>query len=66
VNNMESVHIFQPTRNTSQLNNSSVRLLRDQARTYELGAVCMLIPLDELVDVSMLHPLGNQSKAVFV
>ena len=32
--------------------------------TYELGAVNVPIPLDESVDVSVFHPLRNQSKSV--
>ena len=44
----------------------SVRLFRDQVITYELGAVHVLIFLDEFIDVSVFHPLGNQSKPVFV
>jgi len=53
----EVVHILQPICNTSQLSGSSVVLLRDQATTYELDAVYIPIPLDELVDVPVFHPL---------
>jgi len=63
---MEFMHILQATRNTSHLNGSSVRLLQDQVSTYKLSAVYMPVPLDELVNVSVLHPLGNESKPVFV
>jgi len=63
---MEVMHILQATRNTSQLNGSSVGLMRDQMTTYKLGAVYILVPLDELIDVSVLHPLGNESKSVFI
>ena len=63
---MEFMHICHATRNASQLNGSSVRLLRDRVATYELGAVYMLIPLDEIVDVSIFHPLGDESKPVFI
>jgi len=62
---MEFMHILQATRNASQLDGSSVRLLRDQVTTYKFGAVYLLLLLDELVDVSVVHPLGNKSKSVF-
>ena len=62
---METVHILQPIRNTSQLNGTSVRLSQGRVTTYKLGAVLILIPLDELVNVSVLHPLGNESEPVF-
>jgi len=65
MNYTEFMHILQAIRNASQLNGSSVRLLQDQITTYKLGAVYMPIPLDELVDVSVLHPLRNESKSVF-
>ena len=63
---MEFVHVLQAACNTSQLNGSSVRLVRDRVTTYKFGAVYMPIPLDELVYVSVVHPLGNQSEPVFV
>ena len=66
VNYMEFMHILQATCNASQLNGSSVTLLRDQMITYKLGAVYMPVPLDELVNVSVLQPLGNESKSVLV
>jgi len=67
VYHVEVVHVLQATRNVSQLNSRlSVMLLRGWVTTYKLGAVYILIPLDELVDVSVLHPLGNESKSLFV
>jgi len=63
---VEVVHILQPIRNARQLNNSSVRLLRDQATTYKLDAVYKPTSLDKLIYVPVLHPLGNQSKPVFI
>ena len=66
MNDMEFMHIFQPTRNASQLNSPLARLLRDQVATYKLGAVYISISLDELVDVSVFHPLGNESEPVLV
>jgi len=33
--------------------------------TYEFNAVNILIPLDELVDVPIFHPLRDKSKPVF-
>ena len=59
------MHIFQAIRNVSQLDSISVRPLRDQVTTYKLGAVYMSIPLNEFVDVSIFHPLGNHRKPVF-
>ena len=61
----EVMHILQTVRNINQLNSTLVRLLRGQAATYELSAVGVPIPLDELVDIPILHPLRNQSESVF-
>jgi len=63
---VEVVHILHPICNTSQLDGSSARLLRNQMTTYKLDAVYMPIPLDELVYVPILHPLGNESEPVFI
>jgi len=41
-------------------------LLQDQVTTYKLDAVYILIPLNKLIDVPMLHPLGNESKPVLI
>ena len=61
------VHVLQAIRNAGQLNGRpSAMLMQDRVTTYELGAVYMPIPLNELVDVSVLHPLGNESKLFFV
>jgi len=60
------MHVLQAIRDTGQLNGTSVGLLRDQATTYELAAVYVPIPFNELVDVAIIHPLRNQSKPVFV
>jgi len=57
MNHVELMHILQPIRNVNQLNGTSVGLLRDQVRTYELGAIHTRIPLNKLVDISMVHPL---------
>jgi len=66
VDNTEAMHILQATGNPSQLNGMSARFLRDRVKTYELGAVRMPIPLNELIDISVFHPLGNQREPVFV
>ena len=63
---MEVVHILQAVRNVSQLNSTSVVSLRCQVITHKLNAVCVPVPLDEFIDVSVFHPLGNQNKSVFV
>jgi len=55
----EVVHVFQAIRNTSQLSGTLVSPLRDQGATHKLNAVHMLICLNELIDVSVFHPLGN-------
>ena len=60
------MHVPQTIRNASQLNGGSVRQLRGQVAKYELGAVYMPISPNEFVDVSVFHPLGNQSGPVFV
>ena len=59
------MHILQAIRNASQLDRISARLLWGQVATYKLRAVYMPAPLDELVDVSVFHPLGNHRKPVF-
>ena len=61
----EVVHMLQATRNTNQLSNLSARLLRGQVKTHEFGTIDIQIPLDEVVDVPIFHPLGNQSESVF-
>ena len=62
----EVVHVLQPIRNAGQLDGTSVRLLQGQATTYKFSTVHMAIPLNEFIDVSVFHPLRNQSKPVFV
>jgi len=57
VDHAEVVHVFQPIRNADQLNSTSVTLLRGQVTTYKFSAVHVAIPLNEFVDVSILHPL---------
>ena len=65
VDDAEVMHILQAVRDASQLGSISASLLRDQATTYKLSAVYVPIPLDELVDVSVFHPLGNHREPVF-
>ena len=60
----EIVHILQAVRNVNQLSNTSGRPLQSQVITYELTAVSVTIPLDEVVDVSVFHPLRNQREPV--
>jgi len=60
------MHVLQAVCNTGQLNGRpSEMLLQDHVKTYKLGAVGVLVPLNKLVDVPVLHPLGNVSKPVF-
>jgi len=66
VNYEQFMHILQASRNTNQLNGSLVKLLRGQVTAYKIGAVYIPVSLDELVDVSVVHPFGNESKPVFV
>ena len=66
VDHTEIVHVLQAIRNAGQLDGASVGLLRDQVATYKLGAVCVLTLFNELVDVSVFHPLRNQSKSMLV
>ena len=51
----EVVHILQALCNVNQLNIISARLLWGQAITYEFNAVNVRIPLDELIDVPIIH-----------
>ena len=66
VNYMEFMHILQPICSVGQLKGSSAIISRIEVTTYKLGAVHMLIPPNKVVDVSILHPLGNEGKAVFI
>ena len=59
------VHILQALCNINELNTTSVGLMRDQVITYELHAVSVTIHLDEIINVPILHPLGDQNKPVF-
>ena len=67
VNYAEVMHILQPVCNVDQLNGSSVgRIQWGQVTTYKIGAIHFLIPLDEVIDVSVFHPLGNHREPVLV
>jgi len=59
------MHILQATRNPGQLDDASVKFLRSQVTTYKLNTVHIAIPLNEVVDVSVFHPIGNQSEPMF-
>jgi len=65
VDDAEIVHIPQAIRDIDQLNGTSARLLRGRVTAYKLGAVYVPLPLNELIDVSVFHPLGNHRKPVF-
>ena len=65
VNYPEAMHILQPIRNPSQLDDASVSLPRDRVTTYQLSAIHVSIPLDESIDVSVLHPFRNHREPVF-
>ena len=62
----EVMHVLQAIRNASQLNKTSAWLLRSQVTTHKLSTVHVPVPLDKFVDVSVFHPLRNESKSVFV
>ena len=67
VNHPEVVHILQAIRNIHQLADESVKhLLGSNTDTYKRSPVCVRIHPNELVDVSMVHPLGNHRKDVLV
>jgi len=61
----EIMHILQTTRNTGQLNSTSARPPQGTVTTHELNTVHVPVPFNKLVDVSVVHPLRNQSKPVF-
>ena len=67
VNHPEAVHVHQTVRNVNQLNGALVRLSEggDRGTTHKLSAVYMSVLLDELVDVPVIHPLGNHRKSAF-
>jgi len=65
VDHTEVVHVLQAVCNVNQLNIISVRLLWGQVVAYELNAVNVPIHLDELIDIPIIHPLGNQSEPIF-
>ena len=62
----EIVHVLQAIRNASQLKGLSARLLQGQVTIYKFSTVHVAILLNEFIDVSIFHPLGNQSKPMFV
>ena len=63
VNHPEVMHILQAIRNIRQLTDESVRhLLGSNTDTYKRSPVCIGIHPNELVDISMVHPLGNNRK----
>ena len=59
------MHVCQATCNVGQLNRESVRLSEsgDRGVAYKLNAVCMSVLLNELIDVPILHPLGDHGKS---
>jgi len=59
------MHILQTARNPSQLNYASASLSQSQVTTYKFNAIHVLVFLNELVDVSIFHPIGNHTKPVF-
>ena len=65
MDNLEVVHVLQPVRNPSQLENTSVSLPQDRVTTHQLSAVHVSIPLDELIYVSVLHPLRDHREPMF-
>ena len=65
VDNAEIMHIPQAIRDVDQLNGTSAWLLWNQMIPYELGPVYVPLPLDELIDISIFHPLGNHRIPVF-
>jgi len=62
VDHAEVVHILQAICDINQLNSTLVRALWGRVIAYELNAVNMPIPLDKLVDISVVHPLGDQKR----
>jgi hypothetical protein len=68
MNDPEVVHILQTICHVCQLRSGSVeKLARIEyiGGTHKSSAVCIIIFPNELVDVSIVHPLGNHRKSVF-
>ena len=66
VNHPEAMHILQAIRNICQLPDGLVRHLPEpNTNTYKRSSVCIRIFPDELIGVSIVHPLGNHRKVVF-
>jgi hypothetical protein len=66
VNHVEDVHVIQAVRNVNQLNRTSARHCGgDQGATHKRNAVHIFVLLDELIDVPVFHPLGDQRKPAF-
>jgi len=57
--------MLQTIRNVNQLSNTLGRFASRGVVTYKLSTINLLILLDEIVDISIVHPLGNQSEPVF-
>ena len=66
MNNVAVMHILQAIRNINQLNSESAGVLLGVKRsTYKHSTVYMWVILNEFIDVSILHPLGNHCKPIF-
>ena len=61
----EVVHVLQAIRNVNQLNSASARLTTGVVIIYKLSAINLHIPLDEIIDIPVFHPVRNQRKPVF-
>ena len=61
----EVMNVLQPIRNIYQLPSGSAgHKLELRMVTYERDAICVVIPPNELVDVSVVHPFGNHCEPV--
>ena len=66
MNHPEVMHILQATRNIRQLPDELVRHLPgSNTDTHKSSPVCTRIYPNELVDVAIVHPLGNHRKLAF-
>ena len=65
VGSLEVVQILQAIRDVNQLHCISQLPVEIGWMTHEHRAVGVLILLNELVDVSIIHPLRNHRKPVF-
>ena len=67
VDEVEAMKILQPVRNIHQLRRTVIPgSVEMNVVTHELDSIHLSVVLDELVDVTIIHPLRHQRKLRFL